>query len=242
MPHGDAWSQAYANFSARDAWQPYGEGDTAELVRLMRSRRSCRNYRDAPVPPELLEDLVRIAVTAPSGTNSQKWTFTVLPTRQAVLKLATPIKDFFADLNAKAARPWLRKALKLVGKGDLEDYYRSYYSKVQEAMRQWEHEGRDLLFHGAPAAILVASAPGASCPKEDAMLAAQNMLLGAHTLGVGSCLIGYAVAALAHDPKIKDAVGLPREEDVHAAVALGWPKERYALVTERRKPVVRWVR
>jgi len=32
----------------------------------------------------MLEDLIKIGITAPSGTNSQAWTFTVLPTRTAV--------------------------------------------------------------------------------------------------------------------------------------------------------------
>ncbi|MEZ4578721.1 MAG: nitroreductase family protein [Desulfobacterales bacterium] len=39
-------------------------------------RRSCRNYKETPVPASVLEDLVRIGITAPSGTNSQMWTFT----------------------------------------------------------------------------------------------------------------------------------------------------------------------
>jgi len=241
MPHGDHWPQQYAGFENREDWLPFGQGDTAELVRLMRSRRSCRNFRQDPVPREMLEDLARIGVTAPSGTNSQKWSFTFFQNRDAVLQLATPIKDFFRKLNNTAARSWLRKGLKLVGKHDLDDYYNSYYRKVEDALRQWEQEGKDLLFHGAPAVIMVATTPGASCPKEDAMLATQNMLLGAHTLGLGSCLIGYAVAALEHEPRIKTRLGLPRDEEVHAVLALGWPRESYARVTGRRRPGLRWV-
>lgn len=241
MSHGDAWSQDYQYFEAREKWLPFGEGDTAELVRLLRSRRSCRNFKEREVPRELLEDLVRIAITAPSGTNSQLWSFTLLPTRQWVLRLATPIKAFFQKLNRTAEKAWLRAGLKLVGKGELDDYYRGYYPKVKEAMRQWEEEGVDRLFHGAPAAIVVGMRPGASCPAEDAMLATQNLLLGAHTLGVGTCLIGYAVAAVHNAPKIKDAVDIPRDEAVYAVIALGWPAERYAFVTDRRKPLVRFV-
>ena len=39
----------------------------------------------------------------------------------------------------------------------------------------------------------VATAPGASSPKEDALLASQNILLAAHAMGLGTCLIGFAV-------------------------------------------------
>ncbi len=240
-PHGDTWSQDYAGFARLDDWLPPGRGDAGELVRLMRSRRSCRNFKETPVPRELLEDLVRMGITAPSGTNSQRWSFTLLPHRAAVLALAEPIKAFFLALNRTASRAWLRKGLALVGQGELEDYYRNYYAAVSEALREWDTQGVDRLFHGATAAIVVGSAPGASCPAEDALLATQNMLLGAHVLGLGSCLIGYAVAAMGRKPAIKATVGIPRNEAVYAVLALGYPRESYRRVTERRKPLLRWV-
>ena len=64
-------------------WLPPGETDIVGLVRLMRSRRSVRIYQDKPVAPEILADLIKIGTTAPSGTNSQRWTFTIVPGRQA---------------------------------------------------------------------------------------------------------------------------------------------------------------
>ncbi len=241
MPHGDLWSQEFVHFTPHEDWLPHGGGDAAQLVRLMRSRRSCRNYQERPVERTLLEDLIRIGISAPSGTNSQLWSFTVFPSREAVLSLATPIKDFFGRLNATAARGWLRTMLKWVGKSDLDHYYHTYYSAVQAALDAWEHDAEDRLFHGAQAAILVGSRPGASCPAEDALLATQNILLGAHDLGLGTCLIGYAVAALQHCPRIKESVGMPRKEPVYAVIALGWPNESYVRVADRRKPSIRWV-
>ena len=58
----------------------------------------------------------------------------------------------------------------------------------------------DRLFHGAAAAILVTGRRQASCPAEDALLATQNILLAAHAMGLGSCLIGFAVEAMRRDP------------------------------------------
>ena len=81
----------------------------------MRSRRSCRNYRSRPVPRELLADLVNIGISAPSGTNCQPWTFTLLPTREAVLKVAEETMKFFKNLNRLAGISLLRNGLRLVG-------------------------------------------------------------------------------------------------------------------------------
>ncbi len=68
-------------------WSPPGQYPVADLARLMASRRSCRNYLNRPVARDLLEDLVRIGTLAPSGTNSQKRTFTVLADRRSVAAL-----------------------------------------------------------------------------------------------------------------------------------------------------------
>jgi nitroreductase len=218
-----------------------GDFDTAALVRLMRSRRSCRNYLDRTVDRELLEDLVKIAITAPSGTNSQLWTFTILPDRASVLGLATRVADFFATLNRRAANPAYRLLARVVAGDALGRYYRSHYDTVEEGLRQWREEGRDLLFHGAPAVILVGSEDGASCPSEDALLASQNMLLAAHAMGLGTCLVGFAVEAIRHDPTIKSALGIADGEQVYSVVALGWPDEAYERPTGRRCVEPRYV-
>ena len=57
-------------------------------------------------------------------------------------------------------------------------------------MENFPKSVKDQLFHGSTAAILTGSNPGVSCPAEDAPLATQNILLAAHSIGLGSCLIG----------------------------------------------------
>lgn len=226
----------FATFQADKGWMPPGQFDTHGLVRLMASQRSCRNYSDEPISRDMLEDLVKIGISAPSGTNSQRWAFTVIPTHKGMQAFALHVAGFYRSLNKMAANPVLRTALKLVGKGELDDYYRNYYQKVHDGLVEWEKTGKDRLFHGATAAIIVSSRPGASCPAEDALLATQNILLAAHSMGLGTCLIGFAVVAMQKDPKIKKAAGIPSEESVHAVIALGYPLETYRVVT-RRKPV-----
>jgi len=217
-----------------DRYVPPGEYDSAELVRLMRSRRSCRNYSEKPVPLEILQDLVRIGTTAPSGTNSQMWTFTLVPDRRSVMVLGQAVADFFRKLNRQAENPALRLLARLFMKDALGEYHREYYEAVKEGLRQFEEEGVDRLFHGASAVILVGSEPGAACPAEDALLASQNILLAAHAMGLGSCLIGFVVEAMKHDSRIRRLLGIPKEEKVHSVIALGYPDEEYQEPAGRR--------
>ena len=230
----------YKTFSKEEQWLPPGKFSTAVLVQLMASRRSCRCFTDRPVERAMLEDLIKVGITAPSGTNSQAWTFTILPTRKAVTSLAEKIASYFRRLNTTAEKTMLRLFLKLTGKGELDAYYHGYYRKVKDALEAWHESGKDRLFHGSTAAILVGSKPGASCPAEDALLATQNILLAAHSMGLGSCLIGYAVAAMKKDPSIQKTIGIPSDEEIHAVIALGYPGEVYQRTTGRKKVTPRY--
>lgn len=231
----------YKTFTAEKEWLPPGKFSTPALVQLMASRRSCRCFTSQPVDRAMLEDLIKIGITAPSGTNSQAWTFTILPTRKAVTSFVELIASYFKRLNTTAEKTLLRMFLKLIGKGELDAYYHGYYRKVKEALEEWDGgSGKDRLFHGSTAAIIVGSKPGASCPAEDALLATQNILLAAHSMGLGSCLIGYAVAAMKKDPSIQQSIGIPSEEEIHAVIALGYPDEAYQRVAGRKKVLPRY--
>ncbi len=236
----DSRAVRFQSFVSGSEWLPYGRPDPGELVRLMRSRRSCRAYTAQPVARARLEDLIRAAITAPSGTNSQAWAFTVLPERAAVLRLGGAVAEFFRRLNRLASRPWVRRPLRRLGRPALANYYREHFASVSEALDAWDRRGEDRLFHGATAAILVGSRPGASCPAEDALLAAGQILLAAHAMGLGTVLVGFVVVAMAKDERVKAAANIPPEETVHAVVALGHPDIEYHRFAERREPPIRW--
>jgi nitroreductase len=236
----DEKSLSFNSFDLQNDWLPHGQSDTAQLVQLMASRRSCRNYSEQTVDRSVLEDLVKIGTTAPSGTNCQNWTFTVFPDREAVMEFAQRIGAFFRNLNRMAEKTLMRKALKLIGKPVLDNYYREYYASAKEALQEWEQHGRDRLFHGATAVIVVASKPGGSNPKEDALLATQNILLAAHSMGLGTCLVGFAVEAIQNDSAMQRFLTIPAEETVCSVIAIGYPQEKYEGLTGRKKVVMRY--
>ncbi len=237
----DPQSLVFSSFAISDDWLAPGDFDTAHLVQLMASRRSCRNYTDQAVDRSILIDMVRIGTTAPSGTNCQNWTFTILPDRAAVNDFGQRIAAFFRKLNQLAEKRLIRTALKLIGKPTLDNYYREYYQSVKDGLKEWELRGRDRLFHGAPAVIVVATQPGGSCPVEDALLATQNILLAAHSMGLGTCLIGFAVEAMKNDGSIQRFISIPAEETVCSVIAIGYPDEKYEGLTGRKKVVMRYI-
>jgi len=231
----DKTMSCYNSFEIDDKWMGFGKTDLNELVRLMRSRRSCRNYKDKQISIDILDDLVKIGITAPSGSNCQLWTFHILKDRKSVLMLGGHVLNFFKRLNWMAEKTILRIFSYWFSNDELNKYYDNYYNKVKDAIYQFENNNIDKLFHGATAVILIGGKKGGSSPLEDALLASQNILLAAHAMGLGSCLIGFAVEAMKRDPSIKQKIGIPPDESIYSVIALGYPKEKYKRIAGRKK-------
>jgi len=230
----DPAMQQFHGFKLDREWLKYGSGGTADLAKLMASRRSTRNYRDKPVPIETLQDLVRIGCLAPSGTNCQLWTWSILPAREHLVEVGRLTLEFFEKLNRMAANPVLR-----LFSGQLREYHREYAAQVALGIAEFRAGKRDMLFHGAPAAIAIGSKRGASCPAEDALLASQNILLAAHTMGFGTCLIGMAVEAARHDPRIHKALGFKEGERIYSVIVVGEPDEPWRHIAGRMTADIR---
>ena len=211
----------------REGTIPPGTTNVPDLVALMRARRSCRKYQNREVSTAMLEDLVKIGTTAPSGTNSQAWGFVIVPTIADMQILGGLVADYYRKLNRLAANPLLRFIVKIIGHDSLGRYYRQYHDSVAEALREWDDDGTDRLFHGAAAAIFVTGKKAAGCPAEDALLATQNILLAAHGMGLGSCLIGFAVEAIRRDKALRQQMKIAGDEEIYSVIALGHPAVTY---------------
>ena len=75
---------------------------------------------------------------------------------------------------------------------------------------------------------------------ENALLATQNLLLAAHSMGLGTCLIGYASEIMKYDAPIQQSISIPAEETVCSVIAIGHPDETYESLTGRKKVVLRY--
>ncbi len=83
-----------------------------EFYSWMDQRRSVRDFSDKPVSPELIDNLVKTASTAPSGANKQPWTFCIVsdPKIKSQIREAAE-KEEYESYHNRMSDEWI-EALK----------------------------------------------------------------------------------------------------------------------------------
>jgi len=214
----------------------FGTGDLnpGTLINAFRSRRSIRKFKNEEISNDIVMDLLEFAVTAPSGSNCQKWEFKVINGREKVWKFGNSMKRFFVRLNKLSANVLVRYLSVLIMGKTLINYYRDHYNTVDMAIKESD-KGIDLLFHGAPCVIIIHGSPDGSTPVEDAAFASYNICMLAHFMNLGTCLIGFAVEALNRSPDIKKEMSIRKENRIYSVIALGQPGVKFERHSLRKK-------
>lgn len=182
------------------------------VLEAIKSRRAIRSYEDKPVPESAVETMLEAATYAPSAINIQPWKFTIVTSKAEMKRLS--------DI----AKPMLLRMLPDAGNAALS------------ALRKSLNDPLYNIFYDAPLLIFVAGVKG-RYDVYDSSMAAQNMMLAAYSLGIGSCWIGTA-ATLANEPKIKEELGIPEDHQVHAAIIFGYPKNGFPQAPPKHPPQI----
>ena len=134
-----------------------------------------RNFKNKPVPRELLHRILDGARFAPTAKNTQELRWIVLETREQTEKLAALVID------------WLR-ALPEIDPATAKDVH------AESLVRAWE-AGYDVITRTAPQIALIVAPKGHWGPA-DASIAAAYLELLAHGHKVGCCWGGYVCFAM----------------------------------------------
>ncbi|MBU2550089.1 MAG: nitroreductase family protein [Proteobacteria bacterium] len=191
-----------------------------QVAQFLQSRRSCRAYKDQPVPRSTLERLVRIASYAPSGHNTQPTSWLVVEDTREVRRLAEITVDF------------LRIMIK-----DLPEL--AHLVHAQQIVDGWE-AGQDPVFRGAPHVIVAHGQKDARTAPMGCVIAQTYLELAAFGLGLGACWAGYFNAATLNHPPMQEALGLPEGHQNFGALMIGWPQYAYYRIPLRNEPRIVW--
>ncbi len=180
------------------------------LEQAIRSRRSIRRYTAGLVSTGLVEQLLTAATWAPSAHNRQPWRFAAIQTDSAKQTLAAamgdrlrvdrladgdPVEAVAADAARSRARITSAPVVIAICLSMAEmDHYPDTRRKKAE--------------------YLMAA--------QSAAMAVQNLLLAAHSKGLGAC---WMCAPLFCPDVVREALGLPDDWEPQALITLGHPAD-----------------
>ncbi len=180
-------------------------------LEAIRGRRAIRRFKDDPIPPEVLAEVINAAKWAPYGTRDDDRTLVVLAGAEKLRLL-----DFMGER--------LEALLPALGEGASNQILR--YARTLVA-----------LLRDAPVLVLFYAAVGDEGPVlslPSVATAAQNMMLAAYSHGVASC---YMTGAIYLADDIADLLGMQGQRLV-ATVPLGYAASKG--VERKQFPRVIW--
>jgi nitroreductase len=174
------------------------------VVQALHERRSVRAYTNEPIDDTMLALLLDAAIWAPSAVNAQPWAFGIIRDRALLARYGELSKAIYltdppvAELTAMP-EPVLRHLRELVSQ-----------------------PGYDL-FHGASTLVTIYATTAAGV--SDCFLAAENLMLAASSIGLGTCPIGLALP-LMNQATTKDELGVPMGMVAALPIVVGHPTEQ----------------
>ena len=184
-----------------------------DLMEALYQRRAVRHYTGEPVAKEAVSKLLLAATWAPSAVNQQPWAFGVIQGRERLAEYSERAKrHLFAHLP---------QALALHRRSD------------QLTSADYN------VFHHAGTVIVIFAKPSEFSAGEDCCLAAQNLMLAAHALGLGTCPIGF-VRPWFELPETKSELGISLRCTAIMPIAVGHPAGKSEPIRRLEPEIVCW--
>ncbi len=179
------------------------------VIDNIKNRRAIRKYTDKKIPKEILTELIDCATYAPSSHNRQPWNFVVITKKDEIDALSADIRKWY-DSMCKFGKPF--------------SFVKEVKKMVDEMEKRVASE-KDLFFYHAPCVVIIHSKNKDEMFMKDCACAAQNMLLAARSIGIGSCWIGFADIVFNKSNRIKKKYYVPSNHKVMATLIFGYPEK-----------------
>lgn len=216
---------------------PAVSADTLQL--LIRERRSTRLFNDKPVSKEQLLKIIEAGRYAPTGSNRQDVNYVVLSDQQKVSELRSLVEGFMEKTFKVMQNPAIALLYKMKFGSSAVDVLRHYAMGYQFLKNRKEKNAYFPLPFGSAVIITHAQSFDTMAPF-NCSVALYNCSLMAHSLGLGSCFMGFVQAGANMDKKIKHWLEIPKEHQAYGAMVLGHPDVKYRRLVERKKPDIKW--
>lgn len=176
-------------------------------------RRAIRAYTGELVDARRVRELLDAAVRAPTAMHAEPWAFAVIQDP----KLLGQLSDRAKAMVLASSDPHAQSLASLLAQPGFDIFY----------------DAGTLVVIGARARNEFVAA--------DCWLAAENLMLAACAMGLGTCVIGFAVGAL-QLPQVKADLGIPPDVVPVAPIIVGVPGAALPPTSRRPPDIVSWKR
>lgn len=185
-----------------------------ELMEAIMKRRSTRKFAATPVSKDDVMKLLNAAVHAPNGMNVQNWAFGVITDAGKLRAYSDRVKS---------------ELLKHIDEWDWLTGYKDILSDPDYNV-----------FYKAPALLVIYEKPFGPVAQINCCLAAENLMLAACDMGLGTCWIGFATE-LFNLADLKQELGVPAEYSAVAPIIVGYSAETMPDVPRNAPEVMFWL-
>lgn len=216
--------------------QPERLPGTEQLIELLRSRRSVREFRSKPVKRALIEQMINGARFAPSAHNAQSTQFLVIQDQATLNQIVRLTIDQLRRWCKWLNHPLVRLGNRLFLKANLQEIVEGFATLVH----QYE-QGTDGILYGAPVLVLFHGDRHAPFAATNAHLAVQNASLVCETLGLGAFYTGFVLFACKVNRAITRLLSLPPHHRIYGGLAIGYPRFHYHHWIDRNPAHIQWM-
>ena len=205
-------------------------------------RRSTRGYLDKPVPKELIEEILKLAMRAPSSMNTQPYNFYVITGEPLEKIRAGNTERMLAGVpqsrEFRTGKPFegvhrerqIGVAKQLFGAMGIErDDKEGRQDWVMRGFRQFD----------APVCVIITYdkvLDGSDDTPFDCGAVATALVNAAWSRGLGTVINSQGIM---QSPVVREHAGIADDQVIMKSIALGWPDESFPAnaVVSKRKPV-----
>lgn len=186
--------------------------NSEELLNLIKSRRSIRQYKPENLDKERLDKLKNMLKWTPTGVNNHSLHFTFVDDIEVMDNIRTMA-------NKKAEKLLLNPIVQF-----LVPHFKGMGKAIQE--------GNDVIFRNAPHMVIVSVPKNAPCKREDPIIALSYFELLAQSMGVGTVWCGFAYYCFKLFPSLAEYIGVPDGNRVGYVMLFGKPDVKYSRTTQ----------
>ena len=211
-----------------------------EFDDVIMGRRSIRGYLDKPVPRELIEQVLALAIRAPSSMNTQPWHFHVITGEPlARIRAGNTERILAGEPDSRE----FRKGVPFAGVhrerqiGVAKQLFSAMGIARDDAPARQDWVLRGFRQFDAPVCVIITydrACDGSDDSPFDCGAVATALVNAAWSRGLG-CVINSQ--GIMHSPVVREHAHIPEDQVIMKSIALGWPDESFpanAVVSERK--------